>query len=94
MSPYPIANAAARVTEVSVVDATHGKVVWSQAQNGTALTVGTLVTIPSGSATVGTWLIVGEIDYTYKPPVAYWKQMHFADRIMMSPRLSDQVTLQ
>jgi len=100
MSPYNTASAGVRLSELLVTDATHATVVWSQVQSGTyqsatALTAGTSVAIPSGVATVGAYLVMGEVTYRYTPLFTYGPAgvTMMYDRTLMSPRLSDQVPL-
>lgn len=85
LSPYPSAPVAAVISELEVTaaKATTGTVRWSAALNGTALSAGSKVTLPSTlnttnnntctnySATLGAnpgcYLIVATVSYTYTP---------------------------
>lgn len=95
MAPYNVANAAVRVSEVKVTGSTSAAVVWSRAQNGTALATNATVTVPSGMAATGAYMILGEVSYTYTPPIVWGsaQTMTLSDSVFMSPRLSDQVPL-
>lgn len=109
LAPYSSSTAAMRVSEVQVTDASHAKVVWSKAQNGAALTVGTTINLPANLApplmqpdtTVtpnkpGAYFILGEVNYPYTPLFggAILPSPTLYDRYFMLPRLSDQVPLQ
>lgn len=96
MSPYPSHNAMVRVSEVQVTDASHAKVIWSQAINGQPNAVGWSANLANNMAAVGSYLILAEIQYSYTSPIggSIVTPMKFRDTILMSPRLSDQVTLQ
>ena len=95
LSPYTSANALVRVSEIKVLSSTSAQVIWSRAQGGTTLTAGASVAIPSGMAATGSYIIMGEVSYSYTPLLAYGlsQAMTLSDRSLMSPRLSDQVPL-
>lgn len=95
MAPYPASNASIVLSEIQITDSTHGKVIWSNTQNGVAYNPGVSVTVPKDMAATGTYLICGKIGYTYDPAVNFFKPnpIKFSDSICMIPRLSDQVPL-
>ena len=70
---YPSSSNGAAVVITSVIDDGKGggKVAWSDAHNGTAHTVGSAMTVPSGLIAAGGSVIVAEVTYTYTPPSAY-----------------------
>ena len=70
---YPYSTTGARIVITSVIDDGHGggKVAWSDAYNGTARTVGTAVTVPSGLITTGGSVVMSEVTYAYTTPSAY-----------------------
>jgi Flp pilus assembly protein TadG len=70
---YPYSTSGAKITITSVVDDGKGggKVAWSDAYNGTAHTVGTALTVPTGLITTGGSIVVSEVTYTYTTPSAY-----------------------
>jgi len=96
MAPYPTSAGWFRISEVVGVDATHVKVVWSKASNTSALAAGTSLTVASNMAAAGTYLVLGEVAYTYRPGVGNGSigAISFYDSSFMMPRFSDQVTLQ
>jgi Flp pilus assembly protein TadG len=100
LAPYDLADASVRVSQLQVTGATSARVVWSQARNGTALTVGDTVTLPSGVAATNAYLIMGEVNYTYHPALntaalglGSSADMTLYDRTFMSPRNSAAVGL-
>lgn len=95
LSPYQSSNALVRVSEIKVLTATNAQVIWSRAQGGSALVTGASVTLPSGMAATGSYLILGEVSYSYTPLLAYGmsRAMTLTDQTVMSPRLSDQVPI-
>ncbi|MEP7222165.1 MAG: pilus assembly protein [Novosphingobium sp.] len=95
LSPYRSSNALVRVSEIKVLTSTSAQIIWSRAQGGSALLAGTTVTLPNGMAATGSYLILGEVSYSYTPLLAYGmsRAMTLNDQSVMSPRLSDQVPL-
>jgi Flp pilus assembly protein TadG len=95
LSPYKSSSALVRVSEIKVMTATSAQVIWSRAQGGSALVAGASVTLPSGMAATGSYLILGEVSYSYTPILAYGmsRAMTLTDQSVMSPRLSDQVPI-
>lgn len=96
LAPYKASLATIRVSEVKVTGASTSTVQWSQASNGSALATNAAVAVPSGMAAVGSYLVMGEVSYSYTPLFTYGvaQPMTLYDRVFMSPRMSDQVTLQ
>ena len=68
---YPYNSAPAKIVISSIVDNGAGvdKVAWSNAQNATARTVGSVVTVPAGLITPnsGGGVILAEITYSFAP---------------------------
>lgn len=65
LAPYSSSPVVAVVSELQLISAGHAKVIWSDTLNGTALTVGSSVTIPS--AFTNSYLILCTVNYTYTP---------------------------
>lgn len=108
LAPYSTANATLRISEVQVTDASHASVIWSQAQNGTALIAGTIVNLPANMApplmvpnpaasppTVGGYFIMGEISYPYVPAFGggWLPSPNLYNRYFMLPRMSNSIPL-
>jgi len=108
LAPYSTATATLRISEVQVTDASHASVVWSQAQNGTALVPGAIVNLPTNMApplmipnpsasppTVGGYFVMGEISYPYVPAFGggWLPSPVLYNRYFMLPRLSNSVPL-
>ena len=104
IAPYDWTNASMRLTEIQVTDASHGVVVWSKAQNGTALVATAVVTLPTGMApidmqpnvatgTPGAYFIMGEITYPYTPAfgMGWLPSPNLYNRYFMLPRVSSSV---
>ena len=70
MAPYAVANLQAVVSELSVNAQGQATVVWSDTLNGTARTVGQVVSIPASFAVPNTFLVLAEVQYNYNPTMA------------------------
>jgi Flp pilus assembly protein TadG len=94
--PYDASKASIVLSEVQVTSSTQAKVVWSRAQNGTPQVNNAIVTIPTGIAATGTYLIVGQFKYSYTSSVKfgnYGGSIALSDTIVMLPRISEQVPI-
>jgi Flp pilus assembly protein TadG len=94
IAPYASANLQAVVSELSVNAQGLASVVWSNTLNGTALTVGQSVTIPTSFAVPNTYLILGQASYSYNPTYGYvvTGTLTLSDQIYMTPRQSNSIT--
>jgi hypothetical protein len=81
------------VSELAVNAQGQASVVWSDTLNGTALTAGQSVTIPTSLAVPNTYLILGQASYTYKPTYGYVMTgtLTLSDQILLAPRQSNSV---
>lgn len=82
-----------RISQVLVTSSSAATVVWSQGQNITARTAGASMTIPANLASNGSYLILGEVAYTYTAPASYrgFGSMALQQAIYMVPRISTSV---
>lgn len=95
MTPFDIANAQVRVSEVTVNNKGKGKITWSKGLNIADRVVGTnLAKLPADLANSGDVYIYSEVVYTYQsyfpvliPDITYTQTM------FMLPRKSSTVTL-
>jgi Flp pilus assembly protein TadG len=88
MTPYASGPIQAKITQV-YIDSTTGqpKVIWSTASNTNAHACGEAITVPSGIAVKGTYLIMAEVSYAYTPAAGFDSQMRFQPPTF---QLSDQ----
>jgi Flp pilus assembly protein TadG len=95
IAPYAPANLQVVVSEVYVNAEGQGSVVWSDTLNGTALTVGQSVTVPTSLAVPNTYLILGQASYSYNPTYGYVMTgtMTLSDQIFMAPRQSSSISV-
>ena len=73
IAPFPDTNLSSVVSCVSISSTGTAKVMWSNAYQGTARTVGSTFTAPTGLAdsTQTTYWVLGESKYTYIPVAGY-----------------------
>lgn len=95
LAPYGASNAVIVLSEVQVTTTTSGKVIWSKALNGTALTANAVVTIPTNMTSTGTYLILAQVTYNYTAALPWGDSGNYtlSDSILMLPRVSDSIPL-
>jgi len=94
IAPYPTTTLKITVSRVDVSSSNVATIIWSKANsNGTARTVGQVVTLPSALNVANTSLIWGEAKYGYTPTMGYviTGTLTLSDQIYMAPRLSTSV---
>lgn len=102
LAPYSSTPLAAVISELKITatKATTATVRWSAAQNGTALAVGSTVSLPTGISkstnTCGTYpcyLILAQVSYTYTPLFGYFASggIALSDTVYATPRSSNCV---
>lgn len=95
MSPYIPNYLTVTVSEI-YIDNTGNAAVWgfSCSYQGTPLTIGQRVTLPPQLVVNNSYLIWGQAQYNYTPPIAYVISGTLAlqDQIFLSPRMSSSVT--
>ncbi len=93
IAPYAAANLQTTVSEISINAQGQATVVWSDTLNGTALTVGQSVTVPSALAVPNTYLILGQAQYAYNPTFGYvlTNTLTLSDQIFLLPRQSASI---
>jgi Flp pilus assembly protein TadG len=94
IAPYAAAQLQSVVSELSINAQGEATVVWSDTLNGTARTVGSVVTIPANLAAPNTYLLLGEASYSYTPSYGYvvTGTLSLSDQIYMRPRQANSVT--
>jgi Flp pilus assembly protein TadG len=91
--PYSANKLQSVVSELSINGQRQASVVWSATLNGTARTVGQLVTIPSNLAVPNSYLLLGEASYSYNPTYGYvvTGTLTLNGQIYMRPRQSNAI---
>lgn len=91
LTPYSATPVVVTISQIKVASATKATVSWSYSLNGTALTQGSTVTVPSTFATCSTYpcyLIYGQVSYTYTPVFGYVfpASINLSDSLYVTPR--------
>jgi Flp pilus assembly protein TadG len=92
--PYSATTLKSVVSELSINAQGQATVVWSQTLNGTALTAGQVVNVPSSLATPNSYLLLGQASYSYNPTYGYvvTGTLTLSDTVYMRPRQSSSVS--
>ena len=93
MSPYSTSTLKITVSALAIDGNGVAKVTWSDTKNGTARSVGSVVSIPSALAVANTTIVFSEVSYSYTPPIGYviTGQLNLSDTMYMSPRQSTTI---
>jgi len=93
IAPYATSGLQATVSEIAIDGQGGATVVWSDSLNGTALTVGQSVTVPSALALPNSYLILGQAQYAYNPTygVVLTNTLTLSDQIYLLPRQSASI---
>jgi Flp pilus assembly protein TadG len=94
IAPYTTPQLAFTVSQIAIDNSGNATISWSCSYQGTPLTVGTAVTVPSQLITNNSYLIWGQAQYSYSPPIGYviTGTLVLKDQIYMAPRMSQSVT--
>jgi len=94
IAPYSTAPLAVTVSGVKIDKNGNATIAWSDTAGGTARSVGQVVTLPTGLAVPNSFLVWGECQYAYTPPIgaAIMGTITLKDQIYMSPRISSTIT--
>lgn len=99
LAPYSGSPAVVTISQISVTNAgaSTGTVAWSATLNGTPLTQGATVSVPTAMTTSFTcstsspcYLIYGQVSYTYSPMFAFFitNAITLSDSLYVTPRSS------
>ena len=92
-APYPATNLKITVSQVQIDAQGNATISWSDAKNTTAKSKGQSVTVPTALKVPNSYLIMGEVEYAYKPVLGYVISgtLTLKDQIYMRPRQSTSV---
>ncbi len=93
IAPYPAAGLKEVVSEIAIDSQGNATVVWSDTLNGTALTVGQTISVPSSLATPNSYLILAQVQYGYSPTYGYvlTGTLNLSDQSYVRPRESNSI---
>ena len=94
MAPFPTGPLQATVSQLTIDNNGNATVAWSDTLNGTALPVGSAVTVPSGPNVHNSYVILAQVRYAYDPVFGYvlTSTINMSDQIYMAPRQSGGIT--
>ena len=81
------------MSEIAINSQGNATVVWSDTLNGTALTVGQTIAVPSSLATPNSYLVLAQVQYGYNPAYGYvlTGSLTLSDQSFMLPRESASI---
>lgn len=90
LTPYSSSPVIVTISQIKISASGNATVNWSYSLNGTARAQGSAITIPAALAMPGTYLIFGEVSYTYTPLFGYFTKapITLADNLYVTPRTS------
>jgi len=95
LAPYSSSPAAVTVSQIAIDINGNAKVSWSDTQGGTARAVGSTVTVPAALKVKNSYLIFGEVSYTYTPMFGYFGSsttIKLSDNLYAMPRSIASIT--
>jgi|SRR5215469_5674568 len=95
LTPYSVSKAVVTVSCIAIDANGKATVTWSQALNGTARTVGSVVNLPAGLSVPNTSLVLGETSYAYTPVIDFMHigTLNLYSSVYMLPRSSSGTVL-
>ena len=95
IAPFDATKLKVTVSEVKIDANNLATIAWSDTlPGGTARAVGSTVILPQALNVANTYLIWGEVSYSYRPAIGYvvTGTLNLSDQIYMRPRISDSVS--
>lgn len=94
MAPYSANSLQITVSEIKIDSNGRATVQWSNTRNGTALTVGSTVTLPAAVAQASTYIVQATAKYPFTPTIGYVLTGTFtlSSTYYLRPRLSECVS--
>jgi len=90
LAPYSSSPIKVTVTQIAISNKSKATVAWSYSLNGTAHTKGAAIAIPAALKTKSSYLMFGEVSYTFTPLFGYFTAgtITFSDNLYVTPRNS------
>ncbi len=94
MAPYSASTLQITVAEVRIDGSGKATVVWSDARNTTAPTVGSSVTLPAAIAVANSYVVATTATYPFTPSIGYvlTGSFNLKSTYYLKPRLSELIT--
>jgi Flp pilus assembly protein TadG len=95
LAPYSTGPLAVTVSQITIDSKGKATISWSDTQGGTARSVGSSITLPTNLDVPSSYLIFGEVTYSYQPLFGYFGNntaINLSDNLYTTPRLSASIT--
>jgi Flp pilus assembly protein TadG len=95
LAPYSTGPLGVTVSQVTVDSKGKATISWSDTQGGSARSVGSSITLPTNLNVPSSFLIFGEVTYTYTPLFGYFgnnSAINLSDNLYATPRISASIT--
>jgi Flp pilus assembly protein TadG len=95
LAPYSSSPVGVTVSQIAIDNSGNATISWSNTQGGTARAVGSTVTVPTALKVKNSYLVFGEVSYTYTPMFGYFGSnttINLSDNLYAMPRSSASIT--
>jgi Flp pilus assembly protein TadG len=94
LAPYSSASVVVTISQIAISNKGAATVSWSNSLNGATRAVGSAVTVPTALDVNSTYLVFGEVSYTYTPLFGYFGNggITFSDNLYVTPRSSASIS--
>ena len=95
LAPYSTGPLAITVSQVAIDSKGKATISWSDSQGGTARSVGSPMTVPTNLNVPSSYLVFGEVTYSYQPLFGYFgdnSTINLSDNLYTTPRISASIT--
>jgi len=91
LAPYSSSPIVVTISQIAISNKGVATVSWSYSQGGTALSQGSVVTVPTNLNVDSTYLIFAQVSYKFTPVFGYFGSggITFSDNLYVTPRVSN-----
>jgi Flp pilus assembly protein TadG len=95
LAPYSTGPLGITISQVAIDSKGNATISWSDTQGGTARAKGSSITLPTNLNVPSSYLIFGEVNYSYQPLFGYFGNntaINLSDNLYTTPRISPSIT--
>jgi Flp pilus assembly protein TadG len=95
LAPYSTGPLRITISQIAIDANGNATISWSDTQGGTARAVGSPMTVPTNLKVASTFLVFGEVSYSYQPLFGYFganTAINLSDNLYTTPRISSSIT--
>lgn len=95
LAPYSTGPLGITISQIAIDSKGKATISWSDTQGGTARSVGSSVTVPTNLNVPSSYLIFGEVNYSYQTLFGYFGNntvINLSDNLYTTPRISAAIT--